>query len=62
MKRTTFILTGALCLVVVMLGFIVLTFLNNNIVSFIFIATGGILFWWGLRIAKKEEWFGKPSK
>ena len=59
MKRTTFILTGALCLIVVMLGFVV-TFLHNYLVSWLLIAAGAICFWWGLRIAKKQEWFGKP--
>jgi uncharacterized membrane protein len=61
MKKITFIVTGILSLVVVMLGFAV-TFLHNYIVSLLLIAAGGILFWWGLRIARKEEWFGKPAK
>ncbi len=61
MKKITFIITGILSLVVVVLGFVV-TFLHNYIVSLLLIATGGILFWIGLRIAKKEEWFGKPAK
>lgn len=61
MKRITFIITGVLSLVVVMLGFVV-TFLHNYLVSLILIATGGILFWWGQRIAKKEDWYGLPAK
>jgi hypothetical protein len=60
MKKITFIVTGILSLVVVMLGFVV-TFLHNYIVSLLLIAAGGICFWWGLRIAKKEDWFGKPA-
>jgi hypothetical protein len=60
MKKTTFIITGILSLVVVMLGFVV-TFLHNYLISLLLIATGGILFWVGLRIAKKEDWFGKPA-
>jgi Flp pilus assembly protein TadB len=61
MKKITFIITGILSLVVVMLGFVV-TFLHNYLVSLLFIAAGGICFWWGLRIARKEEWFGKSVK
>ncbi len=61
MKKTTFIVTGVLSLVVVMLGFVV-TFLHNYVISLLLIAAGGILFWWGLKIAKKEEWFGKPMQ
>jgi hypothetical protein len=61
MKKITFIITGMLSLVVVMLGFVV-TFLHNYIVSLLLIATGGILFWIGLKIARKEAWFGKPAK
>lgn len=61
MKKTTFIITGILSLVVVMLGFVVL-FLHNYLVSWLLIIAGGILFWAGLRIAKKEKWFGKPAK
>lgn len=61
MKKTTFIITGILSLIVVLLGFVVM-FLHNYLVSWLLIAAGGICFWWGLRIAKKEEWFGKPVK
>lgn len=60
MKRTTFILTGVLCLVVVILGFVV-SFLHNYLVSWLLIIAGGLCFWWGLKIAKKEDWYGKPK-
>ena len=61
MKRITFIITGILSLVVVMLGFVV-TFLHNYFVAWALIIAGGLCFWWGQRIAKKEDWFGKPVK
>ena len=60
MKKITFIITGILDLIIVLLGFVVMTFLHNYLVSWLLIAAGGICFWWGLRIAKKEAWFGKP--
>ncbi|MEM2873851.1 MAG: hypothetical protein QW063_00125 [Candidatus Nanoarchaeia archaeon] len=61
MKKTTFVITSILSLVVVVLGFIV-TLLQNYLVSWLLIAAGGICFWFVLKKAKKEDWFGKPVK
>ena len=61
MKRTTFILSGILSLIVVIFGFIA-TFLHQFLLSLLLIAAGGIAFYFVLKKAKKEDWFGKPVK
>ena len=61
MKRTTFIIVGIISLIVVLSGFVA-TYLHQFIISLVLIAIGGISFWFVLKKAKKEDWFGKPYK
>jgi len=58
MERKTFLISGILSVAIVILGFVALMFLV--LLSYILIAAGAIIFWFVLRKAKKEDWFGKP--
>ena len=52
MKRSTFVITGILSLIIVISGFIAMTFLHNFLLSLLLIAIGGIVFWF---ISKKAK-------
>jgi|GEM_PF-5633185 len=61
MDRNTFIIAGILSLAVSLSGFIFLL-RNQFLLSLIQILLGGVIFWFVVRTAKKESWWGKPGK
>jgi len=61
MKRLTFMVAGVISLIVVISGFVA-TYFHQYILSLVMIAAGGITFYFVLKKAKKEDWFGKPAK
>jgi membrane-bound ClpP family serine protease len=61
MKKQTFVVTGVVSLILLSLGFVAI-FFKQNLISLLLIAAGFVSFTIVLRKAKKEPWFGKPSK
>ena len=58
--KRTFLIIGVISLLITISGFAAAFF--NQLLSILLIAAGGISFWFVLRKAKKEAWFGKPTK
>ncbi len=59
MEKPTFLIIGVISLLIVISGFAAA--FSNQLLSLLLIAAGGIIFWFVLRNAKKEAWFGKPK-
>lgn len=60
MEKPTFLIIGAVSLVLTISGFAAA--FSNQLLSLLLIAAGGGIFWFLLRKAKTEAWFGKPAK